>query len=314
MWKASKISVLKELKSQLVNLDCSIFDLLTDVDDMWSMILHAITYEIDCMCPVREIKINVSKPEWFSSELYELSKERDHLFRKYRQGNRKYQISYQTAVTKRRAFSKLLKTAMETYFQEQLRLNQNNVLKYWSIISNVIGRPMSKVIDQVFLYGTDILCEELDTANIINEFFSSVGERVSSDLGHLPDVQLDEKPDCELGNFPLLRVSDFMDIVSELKVSKPSGISDINSLCVIDSMLALPVLYTKLCNSSLIDGKFPTACKIAQISIIPKKGDCRLLDNLRPISILSILGKVLEKFVKKVIVNYLDENELFYKL
>lgn len=38
------------------------------------------------------------------------------------------------------------------------------------------------------------------------------------------------------------------------------------------------------------------------------------MDNLRPISILSILGKLIEKFVKNVLVTYLKQNEIFYDL
>lgn len=302
------------LKNRLTNLDWSVFDLLTDVDDMWNMIQEAIKFELDRMCPIKEIKVNTSKPEWFNNTLYEIARDRDRLFRKYRQGKRKNLILYQEAVKKRKAFSKLFKTAREEYFQEQLLLNQNNALKYWSIISDIIGQSSVRKIDQVFLYGTKVLCDEPDAANIINEFFSTVGERVSKDLGHLPYVQLDDKPDLELANFPLMSVADFVSIASELKTNKPSGILDFSATSVIDSMFALPELYTKLCNYSLIEGKFPTSCKTARISIIPKKGDSHCLDNLRPISILSIIGKILEKFVKNIIVNYFEENDLFYHL
>lgn len=79
-------------------------------------------------------------------------------------------------------------------------------------------------------------------------------------------------------------------------------------------MFAIPNLYTKLCNYSLSSGKFPTACKLARISVIPKKGDTCHMDNLRPISILSILGKVIEKFVKRIVVKYFEESDMFYKL
>lgn len=41
------------LHENLVNLDWSIFDLLTDVDDMWQMICEAIKYELDQMCPIK---------------------------------------------------------------------------------------------------------------------------------------------------------------------------------------------------------------------------------------------------------------------
>lgn len=152
--------------------------------------MQAIIYEADLMCPVIEMKFNVSKPEWFTSELYETAKDRDRLFRKFRQGKKKNEGLYQLAVQKNRKFSKLIKLAKDLYFKEQLRINQNYISKYWSTISEVIGQSATKQIDQVFLYGTNHLCEEKDTANMINEFFATVGERVSDELALLPPNQI----------------------------------------------------------------------------------------------------------------------------
>lgn len=298
----------------LMDLDWSIFDLLTDVDDMWNMILQAILFEIDRMCPVSQMKFNCSRPEWFTSDLYELAKDRDRLFRKFRQSKKKNEQLYQRAVLKRREFAKLVKLTKDSYFKEQLRINQSNASKYWNTISEVLGHSTTKKIDQVFLYGTSHLCSENDTADTINEFFATVGERISEELGSLSYKQLDRSIDFEFSNFPLMSVDTFIDLVADLKTSKPCGIEDLNSKIIIDAMCALPELFTKLCNSSLINGKFPTACKLARISIIPKKGDPRCMDNLRPISILSILGKIIEKFVKNTIVQYLEENDIFYHL
>lgn len=71
-------------------------------------------------------------------------------------------------------------------------------------------------------------------------------ERVSSDLGSLNPLQLDEKAETQLFVFPLMSVKVFLDIVGQLRATKPSGILDLNSTCIIDSMIALPKLYTKL--------------------------------------------------------------------
>lgn len=53
---------------------------------------------------------------------------------------------------------------------------------------------------------------------------------------------------------------------------------------------------------------------MARVKVIPKKGDVRVLDNLRPISILSIIGKILEKKVKEDLVNYFETKGLYYDL
>lgn len=103
-----------------------------------------------------------------------------------------------------------------------------------------------------------------------------------------------------------MRVEDFLEICDV--------ICDVNTSVMIKAMKAVPLIFTKLCNNSVITGKFPTCCKTAKITIIPKKGDTCILDNLRPISILSLIGKILEKYVKKIIVQFFEENELFYNL
>lgn len=77
-------------------------------------------------------------------------------------------------------------------------------------------------------------------------------------------------------------------------------------------MRCIPHIFVTLCNCSFNTGIFPDSCKIARVTIIPKGGDLRNMDNLRPISILPLLGKVLEKHAKNEIVDYFEENGLFH--
>lgn len=79
-------------------------------------------------------------------------------------------------------------------------------------------------------------------------------------------------------------------------------------------MRAIPEIFVKLCNRSLSTGIFPSHCKIARIKVIPKKGDLQKVDDLRPISILSVIGKILEKRVKSDLVNFFESNYMFYDL
>lgn len=152
-------------------------------------------------------------------------------------------------------------------------------MKFWKTLRDIMGQETNTKITQVFHYGCDILCREEEAADLINCFFASVGERVADCMGFEPPLQLDSHVETAMEEFPLMNINTFMDIVSESNVDKPSGISEINTKIMLDAMKAVPLLFTKLCNCSLITGKFPTSCKTAKISIIPKKGDTRKLHN-----------------------------------
>ena len=67
---------------------------------------------------------------------------------------------------------------------------------------------------------------------------------------------------------------------------------------------------TKLFNLSLSIGKFPSIWKQANVLPLYKKGDKHLRNNYRPVSLLCILGKILERVVYKHVFNHFRDNFL----
>ena len=68
-----------------------------------------------------------------------------------------------------------------------------------------------------------------------------------------------------------------------------------------------------LFNRSLRDCLFPDSWKIANVLPLFKKGDPSELSNYRPVSLLSCVGKIMERIVFKYLYNYFHSNNLFYK-
>ena len=69
---------------------------------------------------------------------------------------------------------------------------------------------------------------------------------------------------------------------------------------------------THLINQSISQGLFPEEMKLAKILPIYKSGDEQLVNNYRSISILHIFSKIFEKIISKYIMEFMDENKLFY--
>lgn len=61
---------------------------------------------------------------------------------------------------------------------------------------------------------------------------------------------------------------------------------------IFDAIFAIPEIFVKIMYMSFRSGVFPSDWKITSIAVIPKKGVTKYLDNLRPISILSVLEMV----------------------
>lgn len=54
-------------------------------------------------------------------------------------------------------------------------------------------------------------------------------------------------------------------------------------------------------------------CEIIFEKLNTKKGIVQFLGNLRSNSIMSSLGKILEKFVNEQLVDYFESNDIFYE-
>jgi len=111
---------------------------------------------------------------------------------------------------------------------------------------------------------------------------------------------------CEPGTqSELLKLIDSM-------YSKISCGTDICVQIIKDNVLFLvkPLVY--IFNLFLEIGVVPDAMKIAKVVPIFKKGDKHIPSNYRPISLFSVLSKLLERLVHRRIYNFMDKKQLLY--
>ena len=67
----------------------------------------------------------------------------------------------------------------------------------------------------------------------------------------------------------------------------------------------IPIM-TRIINSSIQSGIFPSEWNIGRIIPVPKSGSKALLENYRPICITSVLGKVVETVVRNKFKDHLE--------
>ena len=77
--------------------------------------------------------------------------------------------------------------------------------------------------------------------------------------------------------------------------------------------LALPYIVeplTYIYNLSILNNVFPTILKKSKVIPLPKTNDLSEPNNFRPISILPLLSKLIEKHIHKHLLNFLTDHNL----
>ena len=146
-------------------------------------------------------------------------------------------------------------------------------------------------------------------------------EKAEALLHHFSSVFVNEPP----GNVPkahphqvqsslddlLISEDTIMKKLNNLNVSKSPGPDKVHPkiLKLLSSSVSKPL--NVIFNTSLRTGILPDDWKKAHVSAIFKKGERKYPNNYRPISLTSIVCKVLESVIRDAIVNHMISNDLF---
>jgi ribonuclease HI len=138
---------------------------------------------------------------------------------------------------------------------------------------------------------------------------------VNYGLGDCPQQQMEsctsENTNCG-NNDHLFTEPEVTQIVSQQNNAKSPGEDGFNAAIVKEVHKSNPQFLTKLYNKSLILGVFPNVWKTSVVKVIRKPGDrdYRKPNSYRPISLLSVFAKILEKLLINRITYYLKINGL----
>jgi ribonucleases P/MRP protein subunit RPP40 len=98
--------------------------------------------------------------------------------------------------------------------------------------------------------------------------------------------------------------------LGKINVNKSVGPDEIHPKLIFELRNYLAAPISQLFNLSIVKGDIPQDWKDANISPIFKKGSRDQAQNYRPVSLTSIIGKLLEGFIKEALVGHLDKFQL----
>ena len=105
---------------------------------------------------------------------------------------------------------------------------------------------------------------------------------------------------------------EILDIIKDLpnKGTGPASIP-LNLLKTVADIIVFPLCH--IINCSFLFGVFPDILKVAKVLPLHKGGSTEDLNNFRPISLLSIFDKIIEKLMHKRLYEFLENHKVLYE-
>lgn len=200
---------------------------------------------------------------------------------------------------------KLTRQAQKDCERKVANESRKNPKKFWSYVKNKLKTSTGIADLKLQVEGNTIFARsDIEKAQTLSEFFAKVFTR---------EPEIDSVPPPMPANvisIPELTIT--KEVVKrhlqKLKTEKSPGPDCIHPRVLKELSEELCDVMADIFNTSLCEGSLPMDWKTANISAIFKKGDRAEKSNYRPVSLTSVVCKVLEGILREHILKHLIES------
>ena len=228
-------------------------------------------------------------------------------------------LLYQVFSDYRRMLKAIIKAAKRWHYCNEILNNSENSKKTWQIINELRGKKKRQT-KPPFIIDNQRIVDRRAIANGFNAWFVSIAPKLNetlSNLSHgLPILPMKTFYDfLNPRNEKSIRLEDcssneILKIISEFENGKASDIPI--SVVKKSSHVIAPVLSNYF-NILMAEGIFPDVLKTGKITPVYKKGNPEEIENYRPISTLSVFGKIFEKLIYSRIYGFVSSQGVLSK-
>lgn len=284
-----------------------------DVEDKAMNFIKTFCKYFNEALPLKYNTIKKKCSSWVTPGIVRSSHTMDELYKLRKQNPTDANISKHKEY--KRVFQKVKRAAKKMHFKNEIHKSRNKAKTAWRIIGEESGKTVSHETNIRLKHNDKLVNDPLQVANIFNENFINVGQNtLVSGIDKKVDFidklnNVVTNPESKL----LLEPTNSNEIWEIIKNMKGTTSTDIYGLSakVVKSVAEFIVRpLTDICNRSLESGVFPKWFKFSKTIPIYKKGDKSMSTNYRPISLLPIFSKILEKVVYNRLIRYLEQNNI----
>ena len=289
-------------ESNLVEKMESTNDIDENVQQFTEILLNAAKHTV----PNKFVTIRPTVHPWITSKILNLIRKRKRNFRKFkRTSDFSYWVRYKHIRNKVVLAVRKSKIDYFDKLDDLLATETSNMKLFWKTSKQLLNLSKSSSNIPTLILNNEYAENDIHKANMLNNYFASQAFMTDDNrpLSQLLPVQ------HVLNSIEILS-QDVSDVLRNLNINKSCGPDLVSPrlLKEADSVLARPL--SMIFNHSLDQGYFPVQWKHGNVCPIYNKDDKSLPSNYRPITLLSILGKIMERCVHKYLYNFVITNRI----
>ncbi|KAK3927257.1 RNA-directed DNA polymerase from mobile element jockey, partial [Frankliniella fusca] len=271
-----------------------------DINDKVEIFNRLYNKLLDTHAPVKTIVVKHRPKPWITADILNLLQQRDAAYVYWRKSKQYYaRVLYVKLRNKAKSECRNAKVR----FAYSKLINCTSPKALWKTLRDLDVTPKKVTfspvpnVNELNRHYTNVSCADVA---LVNDYISTYDA--------MPAYHVDEP-----FHFKHIFFNDLQKALMGIS-SNAKGVDGISAtvlkLCLPEFSPALLHLF----NYSLQCCTFPNVWKVANVKPLPKKPGASTVNEFRPISLLCILGKILEKIVFAQLCEFLDRNSLFNPL
>jgi ferritin-like metal-binding protein YciE len=301
--------------SDLSNMDWSQFYQNANVDELLNIFYSRYSCNFEKNFPLKRLSRKRAKDKiWITAGLRKCIRHKADLYRQF--------LNHPTAAKKEKykkyknMLTKMIRNAEIKYYNDKIDSSKKNIRALWQIYGPLINptKCKKKVEINSILENGIVLKDKHEIANALNDHFVNIGPKLTK------NTRKDKSPLSYLQNNMPGSVyiwptdpSEISKIISELQTSKAGGDDQLSAKLIKANSKLFSELFTHLINKSIETSKYPEKLKLGKVIPVHKRGSKQDPSNYRPISLLSMINKIVEKVLYKRLYQYFENQQVLHK-
>ncbi len=271
-----------------------------NIDEKWNKLLSDVKLAVNNAFPIKYSRVKYTFS--MSNGLLRSKHKKNKLLRDYKSGR----IEKEVYVRYNRIYRKLIFKEQEKAFNKKISECGADSKKKWKTLKDELKISTTRDdIDKIIVNNTQIE-DKAEIAKAFKDHFETCAAKLAENV---PDhgeceILIEQQPEW---SFQKISRKDLLDTIESLVPKASCGHDLLTNRMLKKEKVRFCNLTLNLINETITSRTFPNALKIAKVIPIFKKGDKLNPNNYRPISLLPVLSKIVEKVLNKQITKKLDE-------